>query len=63
MRFRLRQRPGVELIMVIVLMGMISAITLALLQISVSQNTLSSREIRQQQLSQIAEAGASYYRW
>lgn len=60
---RPKQRPGIELVMVIILMGMLTAVGLALLQMVSSQNTLSSREVRQQQLSQIAEAGANYYRW
>ncbi|MEK7636931.1 MAG: pilus assembly PilX N-terminal domain-containing protein [Patescibacteria group bacterium] len=58
-----RQRSGMELTMVIVIMGMITAISLALLQMVGSQNTLSNREIRQQQIFQIAEAGVNYYRW
>lgn len=57
------QRSGMELTMVIVIMGMITAIGLALLQMTGSQNTLSNREIRQQQIFQIAEAGVNYYRW
>lgn len=49
--------------MVIIIMGMITAISLALLQMVGSENVLSTREIRQQQIAQIAEAGVNYYRW
>ncbi len=49
--------------MVIILMGMITAISLAVLQMVASENILSTREIRQQQIAQIAEAGINYYRW
>ena len=58
-----RQRSGIELTMVIVIMGLVTAIGLALLQMLGTQNILSNREIRQQQIFQIAEAGANYYRW
>lgn len=58
-----RQRPGVELIMIIVIMSLLSAIGVAILTTASSINTLSSREIRQQQLHAIAEAGVNYYRW
>lgn len=57
------QRPGIELTMVLIIMGMVTAISLALLQLVSSQNVLSNREIRQQQIAQIAEAGINYYRW
>ncbi len=62
-RLRFKLRRGIELTMIIVIMGMITAISLALLQIVSSQNILSNREIRQQQISQVAEAGVNYYRW
>lgn len=63
MQLRLHHHRGMELTMIIVIMGMLAAIGLAMLQIVSSQNILSSREIRQQQLFQVAEAGVNYYRW
>lgn len=60
---RFTRRPGLELIFVIILMVMLSAIGLAVLQMVSSQNILSSREIRQQQIFDITEAGVNYYRW
>lgn len=63
MRNAPRQRQGFELVFVLVLMGMLSVISLAILQMVVSQNILSSREVRQQQIFNIAEAGINYYRW
>ncbi len=60
---RRHYHSGMELTMVIIIMGMISAIGLAVLQMVSAQNKLSSREIRQQQTFQVAEAGVNYYRW
>lgn len=59
----IKRRSGIELVMVIILMGALSTISVALLSMVSSENALSSREIRQQQMQQVAEAGANYYRW
>lgn len=61
--FRLRQRPGVELIFALTMISVVTAIALAALQIAVSQSTLNNRDVRLTQIDQIAESGANYYRW